>query len=68
MCRHKEELCEQASDPRLLFCGLVMLEKSKCYVYLSWLLVFGFVHFLECLVHEEELWEQAADPRPLSCG
>ena len=67
MCRYAEELWEEASDPRLLFCGLVMLGKSKCYVYLSLLLVFVFGHFLHCLVHEE-LWEEALDPRPLFCG
>ena len=44
-----------------------MLEKSKYYVYLSWLLVFVFGHFLDCLVHEE-LWEDSSDPRPLLCG
>ena len=53
MCRYDEERWEEASDPRPLFRGLVMLEKSKCYVYLRWLLVFVFGHFLDCLVHEE---------------
>ena len=53
MCRHKEELCEEALDLRPILCGLVMPEKSKCCVYLTWLLVFAFGHFLDCVVHEK---------------
>ena len=68
MCRHEEELCEEASDLRPFFCGLVILEKSKCHVYLNSLFVFAFGHFLDCLVHEEEFWEQTSDARLLSCG
>ena len=35
----------------LSFVGRLVLEISKCYVYLSWPLDFAFGHFLFCVVH-----------------
>ena len=67
MCRHEEELWEEPSDPTPFFCGLIVLEKSKCYVYLSSLLVLYLAISSMCR-HEEELWKEASYPRFFSCG